>query len=372
MVEEATKESALHSIQLSIIIPTYMEAENLPKLIERIEEALKEIDFEIIIVDDNSPDGTADIAEGLGIEFGNIRVIRRPGKLGLGSAVMDGLKLARAQLIAVMDADLQHPPEILPRILEELRKGCDFVIASRYVKGGGAMGLSLWRRFVSRGATILAHVSLPKTRHVSDPLSGYFAFNKKVIYGIKLNPVGYKILLEMLVKGGYGRVCEIPYSFQRRVGGKSKLGLSEILLYLKHLYSLARETREYRRLISFVLVGLTGILVDESILWFLTEHLYLHYMFSATISAEASILSNFALNETFTFRDLVTDSSLKSVIKRVFEYNWTRIIGICLGLITLYVLTVFLGLHYLLANLAGIAVGLVWNYSTSISIVWKS
>lgn len=371
MVEEATKESALPSIQLSIIIPTYMEAENLPKLIERTEEALKEIDFEIIIVDDNSPDGTADVAERLGMEFGNIRVIRRLGKLGLSSAVMDGLKLARAQLIAVMDADLQHPPEALTRMLEELRKGCDFVIASRYIKGGGVKGLSLWRRFISRGAIILAHVSLPKTRHVSDPLSGYFAFNKKVIYGIKLNPVGYKILLEMLVKGRCGRVCEIPYSFQRRAGGKSKLGLREILLYLKHLYSLARETREYGRLMSFVLVGITGIMVNESILWFLTEHLYLHYMFSAMISAEASILSNFTLNEIFTFRDLVTDSSLKSVIKRVFEYNWTRVLGVFLGLITLYFLTTFLAMHYLLANLVGIAVSLAWGYSTSISIVWK-
>ncbi|MEM3466380.1 MAG: polyprenol monophosphomannose synthase [Thermoproteota archaeon] len=221
MVEEVRKLIA-KDIQLSIIIPTYMEAETLPRLVERVEKALKEIDFEIIIIDDNSPDGTADIAEKLSMKFGNIRVMSRPAKLGLGSAVMDGLKLARAQLIAVMDADLQHPPEALIKMLEGLRKGCDVVIASRYVKGGGVGGLSVWRRLISKGATILAHVSLPKTSLVSDPLSGYFAFNKKVIYGIKLNPIGYKILLEMLVKGKYERVCEIPYDFQRRAGGKSK------------------------------------------------------------------------------------------------------------------------------------------------------
>jgi len=137
LAEETTRESILHDIQLSIIIPTYMEAETLPKLIGRTEEALKEIDFEIIIIDDNSPDGTANIAEKLGMKFGNIRVIRRPGKLGLGSAVMDGLKSARAQLIAVMDADLQHPPEALANMLEGLRKGCDVVVASRYVEGSG-------------------------------------------------------------------------------------------------------------------------------------------------------------------------------------------------------------------------------------------
>ncbi len=372
MVEDATREQKVHGVQMSIIIPTYMEAETLSKLVERVEKTLVETDFEIIIVDDNSPDGTADIAEGLGMKFGNIRVIRRPGKLGLGSAVMDGLKLARSQLIAVMDADLQHPPEVLKHMLEELGKGCDVVIASRYVKGGGAQGLSVWRRFISKGATVLAHVSLPKTSRVSDPLSGYFALNKKVIHGIKLNPIGYKILLEILVKGKYGRVCEIPYNLQHRAGGRSKLGLREILLYLKHLYSLTKEASEHRRLINFVLVGLAGILVNETILWFLTEHLYLHYVFSASISAEVSVLSNFALNEVFTFRDLVADSSLRSVFRRVFEYNWTRIVGICIELFTLHVLTIFAGLHYLLANLVGIALSLAWGYSTSISIVWKS
>lgn len=372
MVEEEAEESVEHSMQLSIIIPTYMEAETVPKLIERIEDALKGVDFEIIIIDDNSPDGTAGIAEGLNIKFGNIRVVRRPGKLGLGSAVTDGLRLARARLIAVMDADLQHPPEALTHMLEGLRRGCDIVIASRYVKGGGAEGLSAWRRLVSKGATILAHISLPKTSRVSDPLSGYFALHKKVINGIKLNPIGYKILLEILAKGRYGRVCEIPYSFQRRAGGRSKLGLREILLYLKHLYSLVKEASEYRRLISFMLVGLVGILVNEAILWFLTENFHLHYVFSASISAEASVLSNFALNEFFTFRDLVADSSLRSVFRRAFEYNWTRIVGICIELFTLHVLTVYSGLHYLLANLVGIALSLVWGYSTSISIVWKS
>ena len=371
MAEEKAGESVEHSMQLSIIIPTYMEAETLPKLIERIEDALKSVDFEIIIVDDNSPDGTADIAEKLGKKFANIRVIRRSGKLGLGSAVMDGLKSARSQLIAVMDADLQHPPEALANMLEGLRKGCDVVIASRYVKGGGVEGLSIWRRFVSRVATMLAHVSLPKTSRVSDPLSGYFAFHKKVINGIRLNPIGYKILLEMLVKGKYRRIYEIPFNFQRRAGGRSKLGSREILLYLKHLYSLVKETGEYRRLIKFLSVGLVGILVNEGILWFLTERFYLHYVFSAAIGSEISTLSNFALNDALTFRDLVTDSSLRSLAKRAFEYNLTRVFGIFLGLITLYFLTTFLAMHYLLANLVGIAVSLAWGYSTSISIVWR-
>ena len=359
-------------MQLAVLVPTYMEAKTLPKLIERLEEVLRDIDFEVIVIDDNSPDGTADIAEALFGKFGNIRVIRRPGKLGLGSAVVDGLVAARAKLIAVMDADLQHPPEVLPKVLEKLRSGCDVVVASRYVKGGGVEGLSLWRRILSRGATVLAHISLPRAGCVADPLSGYFAFKRDVVHGIKLNPVGYKVLLEVLAKGRYTKVCEVPYKFQRRAEGRSKLGTLEVLRYLKHLHTLMRETREYRRLLNFVLVGLVGIFVNESILWFLTEFLSLYYVLSAAIGSEVSILSNFALNEVFTFRDLKADSSLKSVLSRALEYNWTRIIGIFLGLITLYVLTTFLGLYYLLANLVGIAVGLAWGYATSIAIVWRS
>lgn len=372
MVREKAEDYDSRNIKLSILVPTYMEAENIWKLVERIEEALKGMGFEIIIIDDNSPDGTADIAEELGRRFGNIQVIRRPGKLGLGSAVIDGLKVARAQLIAVMDADLQHPPEVLPRMFEELKRGCDIIVAARYIRGGRAEGLSFWRKLVSRGATLLAHISLPRTSRVADPLSGYFAFNRNVIYGIKLNTIGCKVLLEILAKGKWEKICEIPYSFQRRTGGKSKLGMGEIFRYSKHLYSLVKETGEYKRLLKFVSVGLLGILVNESILWLLTERFYLHYVFSAAIGSEVSILSNFTLNEALTFRDLVTNSSLRSVAKRAFEYNWTRVFGIFLGLITLYFLTTFLGVHYLLANLVGIAVSLAWGYSTSISIVWKN
>lgn len=348
-----------------------MEAETLPKLVERIEAALEGIDFEIVVIDDNSPDGTALVAEKLKEKFGNIKVIRRPEKLGLGSAIVDGLKVAGAKLVAIMDADLQHPPEVLAYMFKKLKDGYDIVVASRYVEGGGAEGLGLWRRLVSRVATILGKISLPRVGSVADPLSGYFAFNRSVIDEVKLNPVGYKILLEILAKGRYESVCEVPYSFQRRAEGKSKLGPYEMLRYLKHLFELMIDTGEYRRMIKFVLVGLVGILVNEGVLWFLTECMSFYYVLSAAVGCELSILSNFAMNEMFTFRDLATNLSTKSVFRRAFEYNWTRILGIFLDLITLYVLTTFLGLHYLLANLVGIAVGLAWGYATSVAIVWR-
>lgn len=363
--------SAKFDLQISVLIPTYMEAESLPELVERIETALNGASFEIVVIDDNSPDGTAEVASRLSERFGNIRVVSRPGKMGLGSAVVEGLRVARSRFVAVMDADLQHPPEILPQMLRKLMEGYDVVIASRFVAGGGVEGLSSWRKLVSKGATLLAHISLSKSRGVADPLSGYFAFDKAAIGEAELNPIGYKILLEVLAKGNYKSVFELPYTFERRAKGKSKLGLREMLRYLKHLYALVRETKEYRRPINFVLVGLVGIFVNEGLLWLLTERLGLYYLISAAVGSEVSILSNFALNELFTFRDLTTDVSPRSELIRAFQYNWTRVVGMWLGLLTLFALTMFLGLHYLLANLLGIAVGLAWGYATSITIVWK-
>jgi dolichol-phosphate mannosyltransferase len=226
---------------LSIIVPTYNEAENIGELIERIEASLKGLDFEVIVVDDSSPDGTAEIAEELGRAYRNVKVIKRPRKMGLASAALEGMREAKYRLIAVMDADLQHPPELLPKLLERAKEGYDIVIASRYVKGGGVEGWSLWRRLISRGATLLAHALFLETRKVKDPLSGFFLFRREVVEGIRLNPIGYKLLLEVLMKGEYDKVAEVPYVFKMRRRGKSKLDLREILNYVLFLLKLKRQ-----------------------------------------------------------------------------------------------------------------------------------
>jgi len=226
---------------LSVIVPTYNERENIVELIERIEAALKEIIFEVIVVDDGSPDGTADAAEELNDIYGNVRVHRRPGKMGLASAIMDGINLAKSDVVAVIDADLQHPPEFLPEMLSKIMKGYDLIVASRYVEGGVIEGWGLWRRLVSKGATWLAHFLLPETRRVKDVMSGYFVLRKSVVAGVKLSSKGYKILLEILVKGKYSSVAEVPYTFKPRVRGESKLKFNEILNYLRLLFRLKME-----------------------------------------------------------------------------------------------------------------------------------
>lgn len=225
-------------MDLSIIVPTYNEAENIRELLERIEGALMDLKFEVIFVDDGSPDGTADLAETFGNLYGNVKVLRRPCKMGLASAVLDGVKLAKAEVIAVMDGDLQHPPELLPKMYEKINEGYCLVVASRYVAGGETEDWSTLRKIVSLGVTGLARFILPKARGVKDPLSGYFMLKKGIIKSTQLNSRGYKILLEVLVKGEVDEVAEVPYIFRPRKRGKSKLSLKEIIHYLLPLLRL--------------------------------------------------------------------------------------------------------------------------------------
>jgi dolichol-phosphate mannosyltransferase len=227
-------------VKLSVILPTYNERENLPEVVAQIRRL--PIDVECVIVDDNSPDGTGEVAELLASKDPSIKVIHRPRKAGLASAVYAGLSKASAPYIAVMDADLQHPPHLLTQMLQALEDGYDLVVASRYVRGGGVVGWPLRRRIVSRVATLLAHLTVPRSRAVKDPMSGYFALKRGVLESVKVySPIGYKLLLTILAKGRYLKVKEVPMVFRRRLRGESKLDQREVLTYLKLLLNLLRQ-----------------------------------------------------------------------------------------------------------------------------------
>jgi dolichol-phosphate mannosyltransferase len=197
----------------------------------------------MVVVDDNSPDGTGELAETLSRDY-PLKVVHRSGRAGLASAVVAGFEQAEKAVLGVMDADLQHPPEAIPLLLARIAEGADVVIASRYTPGGGTVGWSLGRRFISWGARRLSHLVLPPVKKVSDPLSGFFLLRRGVIEGVNLRPTGYKILLEILIRGKYSRVEEVPYLFENRKQGRSNLGLREYLRYLRHLYILARAKQE--------------------------------------------------------------------------------------------------------------------------------
>jgi len=221
-------------MKISIIIPTYNERENLETLVARLHNCLSPDTYELIIVDDDSPDGTCELARELSAEH-PMRIIRRKGKRGLASAIVDGFKEATGEILGVLDADLQHPPEVIRELIEQMPQ-YDIAIASRYVKSGKVEGWSFLRRLVSKGAILLAR---PLTQ-VKDPMSGCFSAKAEIIRDIKFDPVGYKILLEVIVKGRYEKVKEIPYAFQVRAHGQSKLGFGEYVNYLKLLLRLYR------------------------------------------------------------------------------------------------------------------------------------
>lgn len=218
-------------LDVALVIPTYNEAKNLPLLVEEIFSIIKkdEINLEFIFVDDNSPDGTGNVAEELAEEY-PIKVIHRAGKLGLGSAVIEGFRLANRPYIGVMDADLSHDPSILNELILSLKEN-DVAVGSRFESGSSVKKWALHREIISRVGVALAR----KLVGTNDPLSGYFFFKREVISEVKLKTVGYKILLEILAKGKFKKVKELPYTFRMRRGSTSKLNNREFLLFLKQI-----------------------------------------------------------------------------------------------------------------------------------------
>ena len=222
-------------LKFSLVIPTYNEAAGIERLIETLELVFREndLDGEIIVVDDNSPDGTGRIVDGLAARY-PVRCLHRPGKMGLSSGVIDGWKFARAesQALGAMDADFSHDARILPRMVQALESGrYGLAIGSRYVPGGGITNWPWRRKITSRVAIWLAKPLTP----VKDITSGFLLVKRAALEGVELDPIGFKIGLEVIAKAHYGTAIEVPYVFTDRVAGSSKLNQKEILNYLKQL-----------------------------------------------------------------------------------------------------------------------------------------
>ena len=217
-------------VLVSVVLPTYNERESLVSLYPELCRVLAGYAAEIVIVDDGSPDGTAQYAAGLPGPIPCI-VVNRGRKLGLASAVEEGFGRARGSILVVMDADGSHPPAAIPQLVAAVRDGAEFALGSRYVDGGSAPGMSTGRRILSRGATALARPLTP----VKDPMSGIFAVRRDVVERAPLSPLGFKIGLEVLVRCRPRPIAEIPILFRPRSAGSSKLGEGEIGRYLRHI-----------------------------------------------------------------------------------------------------------------------------------------
>ncbi len=233
--------------KVSIVVPTYQERDNVALLCDGLRTALAGLwDYEVIIVDDNSPDGTAEVVRALAAQDSRVRLLQRPGKLGLGSAVTDGFRIAKGDYWLMMDADLSHRPQDAPTLLQALANA-DIVVGSRHVKGGGIENWPFRRRFVSSTAAAVARRVVGVT--VRDPTSGFAAFQRKALEPLlpELNPKGFKLLLEVLAKTPHAHVKEVPILFVDRRYGKSKFTMREVLMFLRLCLVLRGARRKLAR-----------------------------------------------------------------------------------------------------------------------------
>lgn len=357
-------------MKLSIIVPTYNERDNIHTLIREINDALEFTDFEVIVVDDNSPDGTWRIAEKIKKDYPFLRVIRRVNERDLSTAVIEGFNQSKGTILAVMDADLQHPPKKINDMVKKILAGNDIVIGSRYIPGGEIEKWGMIRKLYSRTATLLAHLFVLQTRVSTDPLSGFFMIKRGVIKDIELTPIGYKILLEILAKGAFKKVADEPIMFRKREKGKSSLSPGVIWVYVRHLFRLSWETRELIRIGKFMAVGLTGVLVNLIVLWALTDIGHVYYLLSAICGIETSILSNFLLNDLWTFKDR-KKTGISYWVHRLLKFNLISLPSFPMQLIVMGLLKEIFGMYYLLAAFIGIVVVFIWNFVANSLWTWK-
>ncbi|HYG99421.1 MAG TPA: polyprenol monophosphomannose synthase [Terriglobales bacterium] len=239
-------------VSFSLVLPTLNEAANIERMVRTMDRVLRTAgtpDFEIIVVDDNSPDGTGQIADRLASEMpGRVRVVHRIGKASLGTAAVAGWDTAESDILALMDADFQHPPELMPRLIQAIRDGADIAVGSRYAEGGAmSEEWSLARKLISGFGTVVVKLLLGSSlKRVRDPFSGCFAMRRNVIADKHLHPEGFKVLMEVLAVGDYSSVCEVPYEFSARTAGQSKLRLRVAIDDFLLLVRLAWQTRRKR------------------------------------------------------------------------------------------------------------------------------
>ncbi len=345
-------------------MPTLNEADNVRELLTRVLRACGQagISAEVIVVDDGSTDGTTEIVEDMAKE-GSIKLVRRTGKIGITSAVLEGFQRSCSPIIGAMDSDLSHPPEMIPDMVQPIVSGrADMVVASRYSEGGSVSGWPLFRLAVSKTASTLAR---PLTK-VRDPMSGFFLLRRAVIEDSALSTRGWKICLEILVKARPERVAEVPYTFVDRARGSSKMKartIADFLLNLIDLYAFRFLGSSMGSFLRFCTVGGSGVFLNLAIVYVLVEHAGVWYMASATASFFIVAVNNFLWNKIWTFRDRRTQARVVGV--QLGRFLVSSLIALGINLVVLIVLVEVLGLWYLLAQLLAIGVAVMANFSLS-------
>lgn len=317
-------------MKLSIVTPTFNESPNIVPLISSLRGALGQMDYEILVVDDNSPDLTWSVAEGLSSVDPRIRVLRRMQNPGLGAAVIDGFRAAKGEVVACIDADLQHDPSILPQMLDDLSKGSTVVVGSRYVAGGGTQHWNWLRKLESFIATKVAQLVLGVK--LKDPMSGYFMLWRKDFCAVQneLNGNGFKILLEILARLRPSAVKEVPYTFGPRSAGQSKLSSRVVLEYLKQVCRLFTSGRRFpEKFLKFSVVGGLGVVVNLAVLALLIGLGKIQDWRASAMASLAANLHNYLLNNLWTFAER-SHRGRRLLVKGYFSYLSMSALGLAI------------------------------------------
>jgi dolichol-phosphate mannosyltransferase len=356
-------------LRLSIVIPTFNESRNVKELLCRLEATLDPTRFEVIFVDDDSPDGTASEVRNIAQSDTRVRCLQRIGRRGLSSACIEGMLATSAPTIAVMDGDLQHDETILPSMLVEIEQGrADLVVGTRYAAGGHTGDWSGSRRVMSRFATVMSQTVLRQP--VSDPMSGFFMLKRNVLDAIvrDLSGLGFKILLDILATSTQPlRIVEVPYHFRGRLAGESKLDETVVWEYGMLLADKMFGRFVPVRFLVFSIVGGLGIFTHMAVLALALKGPELSFTAAHSVAMGSAMVFNFALNNRLTYRD-----------RRLRKWRWFKgllsfMIACSVGALANVGIATYLfknNTQWMFAALSGVLVGAVWNYAVTQRYTW--
>ena len=359
------------ALELTIVVPTFNEAPNIEELVRRLGDVLGGVEWEVVFVDDDSPDGTADLVRRLARENRRVRVLHRIGRRGLSSACVEGMLSSAAPYLAVMDADLQHDEALLPRMLGVLREdAADLVVGSRYVAEGSVAGWDERRQLISRFATRLAH--LVARAPIADPMSGFFMLRRDVLHDAvhRLSAIGFKILLDIMASTPRPlRLRELPYTFRDRRAGESKLDNRAVQDFLLLLLDKAIGRYVPPRFVLFTLVGGIGTFVHLAVLTALFQGVGASFVSGQAVATLVAMVFNFSVNNVLTYRD----QQLKG--RAWFTGLLSFILACSVGALANVGVAAQLFAHetnWVLSAVAGVVIGAVWNYAATSFYTWRS
>lgn len=359
-----------------IVLPTYNEAENIKSVVTQVFTAAKSIKnwtIKILVVDDNSPDKTADIVKTLQKKHKNLMLINGK-KQGLGVAYIRGFKHifkhTKAEVIFEMDADLSHPPSLIKEFLMQIDQGSDLVIGSRYIPNGATPDWGIVRKVISKGGNFFARI-VAGLYNVHDCTSGFRAIKTDILKKLNLNKLGAKgysfqmnLLYELIQHKA--KISEVPLVFYDRQKGQSKMRINDLVEFFINSFHL--RLRTWKRFVKFCIVGGSGVVVNTGILAALTAFAQMDYRIASIIAIEAAIIWNFFLNDKWTFKKSTNKSN---IFTKLLKFNGVSLVGAAINWVVLIAITEGLGIYFIISNLVGILVATAWNYLANKKYTWR-